>query len=129
MWGTSVHRSSPGRPCRERTHYVLRVETFEDLLRQIIREEVRAALLKLRTDLPELSPSPGEAPSRPDRNPLALTPDDVAKMTGVAVQTLYNWRSETRRGKPVGPRSFKMGHLLRYSEADVNAWLDDLRSK
>jgi predicted DNA-binding transcriptional regulator AlpA len=108
---------SPGQP------------SFESILRQIVREEVRAALLDLGAEFIEPTPSAVKRPSQPARNPLALTPDEVTQMTGVAVQTLYNWRSESRQGKPVGPRSFKMGHLLRYAEADVNAWLNDLRSR
>jgi predicted DNA-binding transcriptional regulator AlpA len=122
--GSVVRRSSPGRPCRERTRYVLRLDTFESLLRQIVREEVRAALLDMGA-----GPDGAAPPTVPAPNPLALTTEDVAEMTGVAVQTLYNWRSQTLPGKPVGPRSFKIGRLVRYTEADVNAWLDGLHSK
>jgi predicted DNA-binding transcriptional regulator AlpA len=99
------------------------VDTFESLLRQIVREEVRAALADLGTEALVPSPSGGEF-----QNPLALTTEEVAKKTGVAVQTLYNWRSQSLRGNPFGPRSFKLGHCVRYSEADVNEWLDELRS-
>jgi predicted DNA-binding transcriptional regulator AlpA len=102
--------------------------SFESILRQIVREEVRAALLDRGAEATDPAPSRVEAPSRPAPNPLALTTEDVAEMTGVAVQTLYNWRSQTLPGKPVGPRSFKMGRLVRYSEADVNHWLAGLRS-
>jgi predicted DNA-binding transcriptional regulator AlpA len=101
--------------------------TFESLLRQIVREEVRSALLDRGVDV--ITPtSSGVEPIQPARNPLALTTEEVAEMTGVAVQTLYNWRSHTLQGQPVGPRSFKMGRLLRYSEADVDAWLKGLQS-
>lgn len=102
--------------------------TFESVLRQIVREEVSAALLDWGAGVVPPDSPVGVAANEPARNPLALTPADVAQMTGVPVQTLYNWRSETLRGKPVGPRSFKMGRLVRYTEADVNEWLDGLRA-
>jgi predicted DNA-binding transcriptional regulator AlpA len=103
--------------------------SFESLLRQIVREEVRAALLARDAESIESASARLKVPSRHDRDPLALTAEDVAEMTGVAVQTLYNWRSQTLQGKPVGPCSFKMGRLVRYTEADVNAWLDGLQSR
>ncbi|TFD85041.1 DNA-binding protein [Cryobacterium lactosi] len=97
-------------------------------MRQIIREEVRAALLDLGIEGTNVPRHEG-APSHSARNPHALTTEDVAKMTSLPVQTLRNWRSQTQHGKPVGPRSFKMGRLVRYSEADVNAWLDYLHAQ
>ena len=52
-----------------------------------------------------------------------LTAEDVADMTGFALQTLKNWRS---LGK--GPAWFKVGRLVRYDESAVNEWLDRMRA-
>jgi predicted DNA-binding transcriptional regulator AlpA len=43
----------------------------------------------------------------------------VADMTGLAVQTLYNLRS---RGE--GPRSFTLRRRVRYYRADVTSWIE-----
>ncbi|MEY2422806.1 MAG: hypothetical protein QOI95_2873 [Acidimicrobiaceae bacterium] len=50
-----------------------------------------------------------------------LTTIEVAEILGVPVRTLYSWRY-----KDEGPRARKVGRHLRYSEADVLAWLDSL---
>jgi excisionase family DNA binding protein len=47
-----------------------------------------------------------------------LTVNEVADYLGVQPQTLYYWR-HTRRG----PRSLKVGGLVRWRQADVEAWL------
>jgi predicted DNA-binding transcriptional regulator AlpA len=47
-----------------------------------------------------------------------LAPEGVSAKTQLAVQTLYNWRNT---GK--GPRSFKLGRLVRYYESDVDEWI------
>ena len=52
-----------------------------------------------------------------------LKAEDVAEMTGVALQTLANWRS---LGK--GPAWFKLGWLVRYDESAVEEWLDRMRA-
>lgn len=51
---------------------------------------------------------------------VALTPDEVSTRTGLAKQTLANWRA-----MKVGPAHFKVGRLVRYWEADVDAWLQE----
>lgn len=52
-----------------------------------------------------------------------LTVNDLEAETGFAKQTFYNWRTE---GK--GPRAHLVGgHRLRYSRADVDAWLAEQR--
>lgn len=53
-----------------------------------------------------------------------LTPEEVAALLGVAVQTLYNWRSAG-----VGPASLKVGKYVRYEPAAVDAYIASLRPK
>ena len=67
---------------------------------------MRAALLE---NGPGDSEPVRDAQEQRVRNPLALTPEDVTEMTGVEVQTLYNWRSQTLQGKSVGPRPHEAG--------------------
>jgi predicted DNA-binding transcriptional regulator AlpA len=63
-------------------------------------------------------------------SPKILTPEDVsAKLGNVAVQTLYNWRNLSKNGAQLGPRSFKIGRLVRYYESDVDAWVEGLRAQ
>ena len=52
-----------------------------------------------------------------------LTPQGVHVKTSLALQTLANWRTLTNKGQIVGPPSFKVGRLVRYFEADVDAWI------
>ncbi|MFJ6935913.1 helix-turn-helix transcriptional regulator [Streptomyces sp. NPDC101132] len=51
----------------------------------------------------------------PDRY---LTPDDIAELFGVPVETVYQWRK-----KRTGPPGFRVGKHLRYDPADVSAWI------
>ncbi|WP_030717405.1 helix-turn-helix domain-containing protein [Streptomyces sp. NRRL F-2580] len=51
----------------------------------------------------------------PDRY---LTPDDVAELFDVPVETVYQWRK-----KRTGPPGFRVGKHLRYDPADVHAWI------
>ena len=47
--------------------------------------------------------------------------EDVADALGVAVQTIYRWRTQ----RPVyGPEGFKVGKYLRWKPEVVTAWLD-----
>lgn len=48
-----------------------------------------------------------------------LTIEDVARMLGVPVPTIYAWRY---RGE--GPRGYKVGRHVRYRLAAVNEWLE-----
>lgn len=48
-----------------------------------------------------------------------ITAGQTATLLGVRVSTLESWRL---RG--VGPRYRKLSRLVRYSEADVLAWID-----
>jgi predicted DNA-binding transcriptional regulator AlpA len=52
----------------------------------------------------------------PDRY---LTPDDIAEIFGVPLETVYQWRK-----KRTGPRGFRIGKHLRYDPADVRAYVD-----
>lgn len=52
-----------------------------------------------------------------------LTPKALADLLGLAEQTIYNRHS--KRGDL--PRAIKLGRLLRFHSADVDAWLDRQR--
>lgn len=92
---------------------------LEDAIRRIVREEVRAALAERRTTQAH-APSP-QAATGARRG--VLTAAEVALKTGVAVQTLANWRTLRNRSEVIGPKPFKVGRLVRYFEADVDAWI------
>ncbi|MFJ2176448.1 helix-turn-helix transcriptional regulator [Streptomyces sp. NPDC087851] len=53
----------------------------------------------------------------PDRY---LTPDDIAAMFGVPLETVYAWRK-----KRTGPPGFRIGKHVRYDPAAVRAWVND----
>lgn len=46
-----------------------------------------------------------------------LTPNDLAIYFDLPLSTIYGWRS-----KGVGPRGFRVGKVVRYRLADVEAW-------
>ncbi|MER6139273.1 helix-turn-helix domain-containing protein [Streptomyces sparsogenes] len=50
----------------------------------------------------------------PDRY---LTPDDIAELFEVPVETVYQWRK-----KRVGPPGFRVGKYVRYDPAAVQRW-------
>ncbi|MFG3015536.1 helix-turn-helix domain-containing protein [Streptomyces cinerochromogenes] len=56
----------------------------------------------------------------PDRY---LTPDDIAEIFGVPVETVYQWRK-----KRTGPPGFRIGKHLRYDPADVRAYVTERES-
>ncbi|MFF0850150.1 helix-turn-helix domain-containing protein [Streptomyces sp. NPDC003280] len=56
----------------------------------------------------------------PDRY---LTPDDIADMFGVPLETVYQWRR-----KRTGPPGFRIGKHLRYDPADVRAYVMQRKS-
>ncbi|MFJ5778807.1 helix-turn-helix domain-containing protein [Streptomyces sp. NPDC093094] len=56
----------------------------------------------------------------PDRY---LTPDDVAEIFGVPLETVYQWRR-----KRTGPPGFRIGKHLRYDPADVRAYVSSRKS-
>lgn len=57
------------------------------------------------------------ATQAPDR---LLRVPDVAELTGIAQDTLRQWR---HRG--YGPRSARLGRRVVYRESEVLAWIDD----
>lgn len=52
------------------------------------------------------------------------TVDELSEFVGVSVTTLYHWRCG---GK--GPKAIKVGRYLRYSESDIEEWLEVLGSE
>ncbi|MEW1635052.1 helix-turn-helix domain-containing protein [Streptomyces sp. NPDC093801] len=50
----------------------------------------------------------------PDRY---LTPEDLAVMFVVSIETVYGWRK-----KRTGPPGFRVGRHIRYDPAAVHAW-------
>ncbi|MCM8555623.1 helix-turn-helix domain-containing protein [Streptomyces sp. STCH 565 A] len=56
----------------------------------------------------------------PDRY---LTPDDIADMFGVPLETVYQWRR-----KRTGPPGFRIGKHLRYDPTDVRAYVNQRKS-
>lgn len=53
----------------------------------------------------------------PDRY---LTPDDIAEMFGVPLETVYAWRK-----KRTGPPGFRVGKHIRYDPAAVQRWTNE----
>lgn len=51
----------------------------------------------------------------PDRY---LTPEDIAEMFDVPIETVYQWRR-----KRTGPPGFRIGKHVRYDPADVRAYV------
>ncbi len=51
-----------------------------------------------------------------------LTAEDVARLTGLSVETLAQWRSQ-KRGIPY----LKIGRTVRYDRADVQGYLEGCR--
>ncbi|MFJ5949736.1 helix-turn-helix domain-containing protein [Streptomyces noursei] len=54
----------------------------------------------------------------PDRY---LTPNDVAALFDVPLETVYEWRK-----KRTGPPGFRVGKHVRYDPAAVHAWTESL---
>lgn len=50
----------------------------------------------------------------PDRY---LTPDDIAEMFSVPLETVYQWRR-----KRTGPPGFRVGKYIRYDPVAVHRW-------
>ncbi|MFJ2816221.1 helix-turn-helix transcriptional regulator [Streptomyces sp. NPDC087294] len=56
----------------------------------------------------------------PDRY---LTPDDIAAMFEVSLETVYQWRR-----KRTGPPGFRIGKHVRYDPTDVYAYIAQLKN-
>jgi excisionase family DNA binding protein len=54
--------------------------------------------------------------------PELLTPEEVAEITGLSLDTLAQWRSQ-RRGLPY----LKIGRVVRYDPAEIQAYLERCR--
>ncbi|MCX5340517.1 MULTISPECIES: helix-turn-helix transcriptional regulator [Streptomyces] len=50
-----------------------------------------------------------------------LTPDDLAALLSVPLETVYAWRK-----KRTGPPGFRIGKHLRYDPAAVHGWISNL---
>lgn len=48
-----------------------------------------------------------------------LSPIQFAKELQIPLKTIYGWRAAHK-----GPRGHKIGNHVRYSRADINAWLE-----
>lgn len=57
----------------------------------------------------------------PDRY---LTPEDVAALFSVPIETVYFWRK-----KHTGPPGFRIGKHLRYDPAAVRTWINTLTER
>lgn len=91
-----------------------------DALKEIIRREVTK---QVEVAMAALHQPPAKPPARPDRGvrpvgPTTLTPAALSEKTGFRPSTLANWRVLNQ-----GPAFFKIGRLVRYDEAVVEAWL------
>ncbi|MEU9139193.1 helix-turn-helix domain-containing protein [Streptomyces sp. NPDC048404] len=56
----------------------------------------------------------------PDRY---LTPDDIAEIFGVPLETVYQWRR-----KRTGPPGFRIGKHVRYDPGEVDAYVTQLKN-
>ncbi|KUL64770.1 DNA-binding protein [Streptomyces violaceusniger] len=56
----------------------------------------------------------------PDRY---LTPDDIAELFEVPLETVYQWRK-----KRIGPPGFRIGKHLRYDPTDVHHYVRDRKA-
>jgi predicted DNA-binding transcriptional regulator AlpA len=71
---------------------------------------------------PKLVKSPAQQSGQvSSANSRLLTADDLAKITGLSVETLAQWRSQ-RRGIPFIKIS---RNCVRYRSADLDAWLQE----
>ncbi|WP_432194203.1 helix-turn-helix domain-containing protein [Streptomyces sp. bgisy027] len=52
-----------------------------------------------------------------------LTPDDIAEMFDVPLETVYQWRR-----KHTGPPGFRIGKYVRYDPADVRTYVTQRKS-
>ncbi|WP_326742233.1 helix-turn-helix transcriptional regulator [Streptomyces sp. NBC_01768] len=67
---------------------------------------------------PETDPRATLRGGLPDRY---LTPEDIAALLSVPLETVYAWRK-----KRTGPPGFRIGKHLRYDPTAVHAWINTL---
>ncbi|GAA1093162.1 helix-turn-helix domain-containing protein [Kitasatospora arboriphila] len=75
--------------------------------------------------MPRRTASVTALPTSPSAEPLALparflTPEDVAALFGVPLETVYQWRR-----KRTGPPGFRAGRHVRYHPDAVARWVAD----
>ncbi|WP_327577414.1 helix-turn-helix domain-containing protein [Streptomyces sp. NBC_00145] len=75
----------------------------------------RQRMLKSSEVAPQTDPRAALRSGLPDRY---LTPDDIAAMFDVPLETVYQWRK-----KRTGPLGFRVGKHLRYDPTDVRAYV------
>jgi predicted DNA-binding transcriptional regulator AlpA len=69
----------------------------------------------------ERAPQSGSAMPRVEVDSRLLTPEDVAVLTGLSVETLAQWRSQKR-----GPPYVKISrNCVRYRQSDLDGWLSE----
>ncbi|MEV0009816.1 helix-turn-helix domain-containing protein [Streptomyces sp. NPDC047973] len=69
---------------------------------------------------PETDPQSTLRAGLPDRY---LTPEDIASLMSVPLETVYAWRR-----KRTGPPGFRVGKHVRYDPAEVRAYVTQLKS-
>ncbi|MGW0560887.1 helix-turn-helix transcriptional regulator [Streptomyces sp. NPDC003016] len=73
-----------------------------------------------------MSPVPATRPADPTAALRAglpdryLTPEDVAALLAVSIETVYGWRK-----KRCGPPGFRVGKHVRYDPTAVQSWIAD----
>jgi excisionase family DNA binding protein len=70
---------------------------------------------------PEVIPATARKTERVPAGSRLLTPEDVAEMTGLSVETLAQWRSQ-KRGIPYVKIS---RNCVRYRQSDLDGWLSE----
>jgi excisionase family DNA binding protein len=62
---------------------------------------------------------PTNIDGKPKRRGPLLSPKQASEVLGIPTGTLADWRSQRR-----GPPFYKIeGHLIRYSQAELDAWV------
>lgn len=82
---------------------------IEDIVRKIVREEVRAALAEWVQALPEQEAKAGGE---------LLSVPSAAEVLGVAESTLRNWRADRK-----DPPAVRVGRLVKYRRGDLEEWV------
>lgn len=81
-----------------------------------VRDAVKAELAPIIGRLEQADAAPATSPDD------LLTTAQVAKLTGIAENTLRRWRSDN---DDRGPEYVRMGRAVRYRRRDIEAWITD----
>jgi predicted DNA-binding transcriptional regulator AlpA len=87
---------------------------IRDMIRAVVREEIRAALDELKPARPASAPAADEY----------VDEREFHRRIDVAVKTIQDWRA-----KNTGPAWIKMGRNVRYPMSGVRAWLETQRRR